>query len=209
MAVAQFDARSSNDSLPALPLTLDRQNSPTSIAIAATFIALAAAILLAPFSLLAAQAAHDPVAFLATIQQPAIALQLSLALVVAVVFVTVPLRLLLRRSMQPRRIVVSGHRVEATNDPAGQPTWSEPLSAYHGVAHHIRTSLSGARHEIVLVHPVAAKSIVLMSADRIGQPQVDAMAALLKVREVPARALYQNHPVRSHPEPMTAALSPA
>ena len=94
--------------------------------------------------------------------------------------------------MLPSRFVISGETVAATNGPAGAPAWNEPLTAYRGVAHHIRTSLSGAQHEIVLVHPDASKSIVLTTADRIGQPQVDAMAALLNVCEVPARTLYQS-----------------
>lgn len=192
MAVARIEVETHSDAAHSLPLTLERKSSPISMLIAATFIALAATVLLAPFSLLAAQAAQDPAAFLTTLQHPAIALQLGLALMVAIVFVAVPLRRLLCRSMLPSRFVISGETVAATNGLAGAPAWNEPLTAYRGVAHHIRTSLSGAQHEIVLVHPDASKSIVLATADRIGQRQVDAMAALLNVCEVPARTLYQS-----------------
>jgi hypothetical protein len=197
VAIAPVEGDKQSAAVQSLSLLLERETSPISIVIAGAFIAVAAGVLLVPFSLLAARAAEDPASFIATIRQPAIALQLGLALVVAVAFVAVPLRKLVRRSLQPRRIVISGGHVVASHDSAGTPAWSEPLTAYRGVAHHIRTSLSGAQHEIVLVHPDASKSIVLQSADRIAQPQVDAMACLLNVAEVPARAIYQTRRSRT------------
>ncbi|MEQ1613614.1 MAG: hypothetical protein ABL904_12740 [Hyphomicrobiaceae bacterium] len=204
MATARVDVETPLEA--SLPMTLDRHNSSTSVLIAGAFIAIAATVLLAPFSLLMASAANDPASFLMTVQQPAIALQLGLAFFTGVAFVALPLRRLLRRSMQPRRIVISGDRVAATNHRDGAPAWSEPLSAYRGIAHHIRTSLSGAQHEIVLVHPDATKSIVLTSADRIDQPQIDAMAALLDVCEVPARTLYQGRRSRLFSDQPAGAL---
>jgi hypothetical protein len=192
MAIARVYVISASDPIRSLPVTLEQRTSPASLAIAGVFIALAAIVLLAPFGLLAAHAATAPTVFAAKIQQPAVALQLGLALLVAVAFVAVPLRALLRRSMQPRQIVISRHTVSATGGTHGARTnWSEPPAAYQGGAHHIRTSLSGAQHEIVLVHAQPSKSIVLQTADRIAQPQIDAVAALLNVAQVPARALYE------------------
>jgi hypothetical protein len=188
MALARVDFVTA-DPMCTLPVSLEQPASRTSTIIAGLFIALAAMVLLAPFSLLAAQAAAEPAHFLATIRQPAIAVQLGLALFVAIAFVSIPLLLLVRRSRQPRRIVISETSVCATGAPSA--TWSEPLTAYEGIAHHIRTSLSGAQHELVLVHQERSKSVVLHISDRIAQPQIDAVAALLKVSEVPARSLYE------------------
>jgi hypothetical protein len=177
-----------------LPITLEQSTSPMSTLIIGSFIAVAATVLLAPFGLLAAHATAEPAAFQAAISQPATAVQLGLALIVALGFVTVPLHLLLRRWQQPRRIIVSQQSVSASDakGPA-RGNWNEPLSAYQGVTHHIRTSLSGAQHEIILVHAQPAKSVVLHVADRIGQPEIEAIARLLNVPQVPTRALYERH----------------
>jgi hypothetical protein len=197
MAIARVDLSTASDPIRSLPFVLEQRPSATSLVIAGTFIALAATVLLAPFGVLAAHAATAPASFLATIQQPAVAVQLGLALLVALVFVAVPLRVLVRRSRQPHRIVISRQTVSATTGTHGTAAdWSEPLAAYQGVAHHIRTSLSGAKHEIVLVHEQASKSVILHIADRIAQPQIDAVAALLNVVQVPARALYERTPAQ-------------
>jgi hypothetical protein len=197
MAMARVDATAASDPIRSLPFILEQRASTTSLVIAGIFIVLAATVLLAPFGVLAAHAATAPASFLATIQQPAVAVQLGLALLVALVFVAVPLRLLVLRSRRPRRIVISQQSVSVTTGTHGTPPdWSEPLTAYQGVAHHIRTSLSGAQHEIVLVHEQASKSVVLHTADRIGQPQIDAVAALLNLPQVPARALYERTPAK-------------
>ena len=174
----------------ALPIMVEPTRGVGGMAPAMAFTMIAAAILLAPFSLLAAQAAQDPIAFLSAVHGPATALQLALALIVAVAFVALPARNILRRARLPRRIVVADGQVSALQADGATLAWVEPVSAYRGVAHHVRTSLSGARHEIVLVHADPAKSVVLQTADRIAQPQLDAMARLLGLAEVSARTMY-------------------
>jgi hypothetical protein len=39
--------------------------------------------------------------------------------------------------------------------------FSEPLDAYRGIAHRVRTTVSGIRHELVLVHPDARRDVVV------------------------------------------------
>lgn len=175
---------------PALPLVLTQHASRGGTVAAGTFIAVAAAVLLAPFSLLAAGAAHAPDSVASTIMQPVVAVQLGLALIVALTFVAVPLHRLLKASRRPARIVVAADQVAAT-DATGRALWTEPLASYRGIAHHIRTSLSGARHEIVLVHATADKTVVIETGDRIGQARIDTFAGLLRLPEVPAGTLYQ------------------
>ena len=198
MAYACVDGIEQTGSIHSLPITLDQRASATSTVVVGTFIFFAACFLLAPFGLVAALAALDPNSFMAIAQNPSTAIQLGLALLVGIMFVALPLRRLLRRVFSPRCIVISDRTVSATNTRnPGAPQWSEPLAAYKGVAHHVRTTLSGAHHEIVLIHDEPSKSVVLQTADRIAQPQVDAVAILLNVALVPARIMYdRSHTIR-------------
>lgn len=195
MAAARIFAEPKPDTIPALPLTLQPRLPLANVATAAVFIAIAAGVLLTPFLVLIGRALTDPAVLQSALRHPLTTLQLALGFLTALAFVTIPLRHLLARTLRPRRIVVAESGVHASNgDEGAGVTWSEPLSAYRGVAHHVRTSLSGTQHEIVLVHPDTAKTVVLRTAPRIAQPEVDAVAALLKLAEVPARSLYGRAP---------------
>jgi hypothetical protein len=66
-----------------------------------------------------------------------------------------------------------------------------PLNDYQGIAHHIRASLSGLTHEIILVHPDSAFSVTLLSAERVTQTTLDDYKSLLGLPEIPARAIYE------------------
>jgi hypothetical protein len=70
-------------------------------------------------------------------------------------------------------------------------TWSAPLSSYTGLAHHLRASLSGTRHELILVHPERDKCVLLSLADTMAQCEVDRVAALLGQKEIPSSELYR------------------
>jgi hypothetical protein len=72
-----------------------------------------------------------------------------------------------------------------------------PLSAFVGVAHHIRASLSGLTHEIVLVHPEPRLSVTLVSAEKVTQAMLDEASRDLGLPEVPARSLYERRVTQS------------
>ena len=187
--------------IASLPMTLDQSVSVVSIAVAGAFVAIAAVVLVAPFGLVVELAAFDPAAFLQIAQRPATAIQLAIALVIGIIFVAIPLRRLLGRARAPRRIVILEREVTASNHWLGEARgWKEPLASYKGVAHHVRTTLSGAQHEIVLIHDQPSKSVVLHIADRIEQPQVDAVAALLNVAEISPRSIYRRIRAGARPE---------
>ena len=196
MAAQNASSITAADPFGVLPVTLEQRVSIATLIILGAFIATTAAVLLTPFAIFAIHAAADPAGFLKALSRPTVALQLGLALLVAIAFVLIPSRLLVRRAMQPRRITISADAVKAIAAGSTGEQWSEPLAAYRGVAHHIRTSLSGAQHEIVLVHAQPGKSVVLQTADRISQPHVDAIALMLKLNQVPARMMYER---RSRP----------
>lgn len=189
MAKASTPAAPEAPSFLPISVANRRRNGEGRIA-APAFTGIAAIVLLTPFSLVAAHAAQDPSALLIALENPVAAVQLTLALVVALAFVTLPLIWLLRRARAPHQFEIDDQGVTAMG-PGGKAIWTEPLGAYRGVAHHVRSSLSGAQHEIVLVNTDPAKSVVLHVADRIAQSELDRIAGLLALPEISPRLLYQ------------------
>ena len=70
-------------------------------------------------------------------------------------------------------------------------TWSEPLAHYAGVAHRVRASLSGLRHELILVHRNPSRTILLAVANRIAPEEVARVANLLGLAEISSREAYR------------------
>jgi hypothetical protein len=92
----------------------------------------------------------------------------------------------------------------------GARAWVEPLSAYVGVAHRVRTSLSGVRHELVLVHQNPSKSLILRSSPQISQEAVETAARLFALAEIPSREAASLAPLHgfyrlAEPQPRLAA----
>ncbi len=73
----------------------------------------------------------------------------------------------------------------------GTRTWTLPLQSYQGVAHIVRTSLSGARHELVLVHASRARRVLLCASDRLTESDLANAGHLLDLPLVPANDLYR------------------
>ncbi|MCB1510706.1 MAG: hypothetical protein KDJ36_07360 [Hyphomicrobiaceae bacterium] len=71
----------------------------------------------------------------------------------------------------------------------GLHAWSEPVQAYLGLAHRVRTSLSGSRHEIWLVHGDQKKSFPLMIATILGETELAARAEQTGLKVVPFSTL--------------------
>jgi hypothetical protein len=102
-----------------------------------------------------------------------------------------------------RRVVSIGHDTVEISDRllTGARTCHVPLSAYSGIAHHIRASLSGLTHEIVLVHADPTLTVTIASGERVTQGMLDAAKSLLRLPEVPPRAIYERRAFRSGNEP--------
>jgi hypothetical protein len=73
----------------------------------------------------------------------------------------------------------------------GVRRWTQPLASYAGVAHHIRASLSGTRHEIVLVHQLPEHDVLLDVSPRSPVMTAAEVASRLGLPEVEARLIYR------------------
>lgn len=73
----------------------------------------------------------------------------------------------------------------------GSTLWTRPLAEFRGIAHHVRATLTGLRHELILVHSARSRSVLLLTAASISQPTIDRAAALFRLPQIPARELYR------------------
>lgn len=153
------------------------------------------AVCVVPFGLVAAKAAGEPAALAVIADRPLSLLNLALGFALALALVAYPIRTVLDRIGRNRTVVLAPGRVVVTDRTlTGERTWSEPVTAFRGVAHHIRASLSAPRHEIVLVHADPARSILLHFAPKVQQHELEDAARELGLPIVPARAIYRAEP---------------
>jgi hypothetical protein len=148
--------------------------------------------LLTPFGLIAARAAEQPGLVDTVAGKPIAAIQLATALAL----LSLALAHFVRRLISGvgRSATVRIDTDSATVEERrllGTRIWTEPLASYRGIAHHVRTRLSGPRHELILVHPDRARCLLIDLAPCIAEDRVREVCAALRMPEVPARALYE------------------
>lgn len=143
-------------------------------------------------AMLLVHAATVPAARAIVAERPQLAVVLLLALVFWILLLGLPVKRLFGRWAVGRTVTFDAETVTVTDAGVFRSwTWSEPLSSFAGVAHHVRASLSATRHELILVHPCRKKSILLSLADNISQAEVDRVATLLGHEEIPPQELYR------------------
>ena len=117
---------------------------------------------------------------------------LGAGLIAWVALFLVPAKRIIQRFGNRRRVTIVHERVTVADDSLfGARHWSAPLAEFRGIAHHVRSTLSGVRHELILVHPSRGRSVVLHSAHAIGQPTIDRATALFRLQQIPAHELYR------------------
>lgn len=133
-------------------------------------------------------------------ERPLAAFQTAAGLSLSTILLAIPAARGLARLWVRREVSLQGDTVEILrHTPLGIGRQSIPLSAYKGIAHHIRASLSGLTHEIVLVHSRSELSVTLLSAERVTQNLLDEFKSLLGLPEIPARAIYERSAQRGAP----------
>lgn len=130
-------------------------------------------------------------------QHPVLGICLLGAVGFLIYLVILPTKRVLERLTTSGTAYIDQGRVTITEvGPFRTRTWSAPLAGYRGIAHHVRASLAGVRHELILVHPERSKCVLLSVAPRTSQSEVDHAAALLGQPVIPPSELYRFNGLR-------------
>jgi len=143
--------------------------------------------LFAGMVLITNQALSEPEAVNIALAQPMATLQIVAGLLLLSALVLVPVRRLIADIGRGGTIEIDGGVVRvAERGLFSSRTFTEPLEAYRGTAHRVRTTVSGIRHELVLVHPDVRRDVVI-ALDRL-EPAVApaSMMARLGLPEIAA-----------------------
>ena len=171
-----------------LPIRLKHTSSRWSALVLLLLLTPAIAALLIPVGLVAANATEVQSALA---QNPFAGIQVGIGAFVWLVLFGMPLRSLIARFGSTRTIEVDAARVTVQDKRAWRTrSWTGTLADYAGLAHVVRTTNAGARHELVLVHPQRKRNIVLYAADRVSPELIQRAAALLSQPVVPASAAF-------------------
>jgi hypothetical protein len=172
-----------------LPIGIERQSSRISVLIMLALAAAALCMVVVPVALLLAFAARD--VWHAARSQPVAVAALAAGLLIWAALFLVPARRVIQGGWNRRRVRITSERVSVSDAGLfGSRSWAAPLSEFLGLAHHVRASLSGVRHELILVHRIGGRSVLLHAADSISQPTIDRAAALLRLPQISPRELY-------------------
>lgn len=150
--------------------------------------------LLLPVGLIAVGAISNPQVINSLMEHPGSAALLAAGVLVGITLLTFPLRAGLARLSSSGRVEMADGMVHVERRGlVALERWSAPLAQFCGVTHHIRATLSGPRHEIILVHPERAKDVLLHVAHRHPQEGAEHYARLLGLPELQPRELYNRH----------------
>ncbi|MBS0233610.1 MAG: hypothetical protein JSR99_08990 [Proteobacteria bacterium] len=186
-----FEVIEISDDPYCLPITIRQSNAKLTKLPGLVLMTALAAVIVLPQLGFAVYALTSADVRSALIRHPSTAIELALALVFWAGLIVWPLRNILMAAISDRLVDIRSGEVKVLDrTPFSTVLWEMPLQNFEGVALHTRTSLSGVRQEAVLVHPNRSRSIILMTADRIGQPELDRLCQLLDLPVVPASRLY-------------------
>lgn len=167
-----------------LPITHVEEASRTGILLRLAVLVPVAGSVLVPVGLVAAHASD---VYGAARDNPLALAQLGAGIVIWCLMFCWPVAVLVRRFGRIRTTLVTDRTVVVTDRSVfGTTTRSYRLADFDGLAHFVRTSLGGVRHDLALVEPAGGRTVVFMSADRIARETVDTAARLLGLPEITA-----------------------
>jgi hypothetical protein len=189
MPEAVLDIVASTSIFEALPFSSEQRSSRTSALLILMLLIPGIGLALVPIVLLVAFAADT---FGTATDNPGAAVQALVGILVWAFMFLVPATRMLQRFVAERRIEIDGSIVIVTDRGLfGARIWHAPLHSFRGIAHHVRSNLSGVRHELVLVHPQSRRSLLLHTGDQISRQTLERASGLLRLPEVSARELYR------------------
>lgn len=168
----------------ALPLTLKQRTSRTSAVFFLGLLVPAVVTMLVPLLTLAAAAYAEPATRAVFAERPFATAITGAGLLIWLGLWTYPLRRYWGRLTRSRRIAIdaTGRVAVAETSALRRRAWVADIGDFKGVQHTVRSSLSGTRHELSLIHPEPKKSLILHLAPTITDQQTATMAALLQSR---------------------------
>jgi hypothetical protein len=188
----RFDHVDIAGSFGALPIRSTQSSPSLSNSIHLALLSLLAASVVVPQLGLAAYGLADPVVRQQVLERPLVAFEIAVALAFWLALFGWPMSRLFTKTTSRRAVEITASSVAVDERRAfGRQTWRAPLAEYSGIAHHIRSSLTSQRHELVLVHPNSRKSVVLLVDEHITQADASRFCALLKLPQIPAGELYR------------------
>jgi hypothetical protein len=151
-----------------------------------------AVLLLSPFYLVATAALADQDLREAVSTRPLAAAQILTGLAFWLILLGFPIYRLLDTLTRSRSIEIAGGKITVRDRVFGRTSsWNAAVSEFLGVAPYLRASLSGVRHELILIHPERQRSILVAMAPRLMQSEVDQVASALGLKELAPQALWQ------------------
>lgn len=158
--------------------------------------------------------AADPAARAIVEARPVSAIMPALGAAIIMAALSWALAKLIRAATDAKSIVISnGFVAVAERTLFATRSWHQPIDAYQGLAHRVRSTLSGPRHEILLVHPDPRLTIrlaeeVKFSASEMARLHESLGLAEISSREAPKEARIAVRSPASAPE-ATASIARA
>jgi len=174
-----------------LPITLKQSNRKLAKLPGLLLLTMLTGVIVVPQMVLTGYAVASPDVRAALIDHPIASIELAIALAFWISLVCWPLRAMFMALICHRRVDIRDGEVNVVDKtPFSTTHWRTPLTAYEGIALHLRSSLSGIRQEAILVHPSRAQSIILMVAEHIGDREIRELCQVLGLPRVSADRLY-------------------
>ncbi len=147
-----------------------------------------------PFGILAAEAVAHPETLDQMTQAPINTLSAITGAIVWGLMFGIPAWHALWRIGSKRSVKIAGSTVMVTNtNLLGSTSWQAPLQDFQGLSHHQRTSLSGTREELILIHKRDDRCLLLRMAENISQDETEEMASRLGVSLLSPGAMFRRH----------------
>jgi hypothetical protein len=192
MRIAAYDTICPSAPFAGLPLVIEQRSARLPAAMQLVPLAILLVLMAIPFALILELIAGEPSARAMIADRPLATAQMTIGMLLWMALLAWPARRLLCKLFTTRTVALDAHTVTVTDRwLLGSRTRIAPVAAFDGLAHHVRASLSGTRHELILAHADRSRSVLIAVADRFTKSDVERACHLLGVREIPARELYE------------------
>ena len=200
MRIAEFETVTPDINEATFPCRLEQRAATWGPALLLALLIPLALLFLTPLAVIAGEIAVNPGTRAGLLAHPGGVAKIGLGLGLVAVLIGWPVRALLDR-MGRRRIVLIDRQTVSVTDKGllRSRTWQRSLASYLGLAHHVRTTHSGLRHELILVHAKRKDCVLLGIASHMSDGEIRALAQRLGVPIVPAAALYRRAPAGLQP----------